>query len=32
METPINFKQDDDTITKITVNKEQTNTAKKWKG
>ena len=32
METPTNFRQDDYTITKITINKGQTNTAKKWKG
>ena len=31
METPTNFKQDDYTMTKITINKGQTNTAKKWK-
>ena len=32
METPSNFRQDDYTITKITINKGQTNTVKKWKG
>ena len=32
MERPTNFRQDDYTITIITINKGQTNTAKKWKG
>ena len=32
MEAPTNFRQDDYTITIITINKGQTNTAKKWKG
>ena len=32
METPTNFRQDDYTITKITINKGQTSTVKTWKG
>ena len=32
MEIPTNFKQDDFTITKIIINKGETNTAKRWEG